>query len=90
MKLTVDSSFILCYNNYTETEKEISTMSVPASYTLDAPTFNNNVILFTKTFNFTIRKIKNLTLNRVLVSVRFVDETAKTKFEDFLFRNEDY
>ena len=65
-------------------------MSVPASYTFDAPTFNNNESLFTKTFDCRIRKIKHLTLNRVLVSMRFVDEIAKTKFEDYLYRNEDY
>ena len=84
----LDKHRVVCYNNYTETAKEISTMTVPASYTLDAPTFNSNVLMLIEDFNFTIRKTKTLPMNRILVSVRFVDESAKTKFDNYLFESD--
>ena len=65
-------------------------MSVPAVYTLDTPTFNNNLMSLKKTFNFDIRRMKYLPKNRLTVTLRFIDEAAKTKYEDYLYRNEDY
>ena len=63
---------------------------VSAAFTLDAPSFNSNLMPLKKTFEFKIRKMKNLSKNRVLITLRFLDDTAKTKFEDFLFNNADF
>ena len=65
-------------------------MSVPAVYTLDTPTFNNNLMSLKKTFNFDIRRMKYLPKNRLTVTLRFIDEAAKIKYEEYLYRNEDY
>lgn len=73
-----------------KTEREIFMTHVSAAFTLDAPTFNSNLMMLKKTFEFKIHNMKNLPKNRILVTLRFLDTVAKTKFEDFLFNNADF
>ena len=86
----LDSSFVVCYNNYTETAKETRTMSVPAVYTLNAPSFNSNLTSLKKSFNFVIRRMKHLSKNRLTVTLRFENEVDKIKYENYLYRQADY
>ena len=66
-------------------------MSVPAVYTVDTTTFNSAMMMsLKKTFNFDLRAYEHISKNRLTVTLRFEDDAAKTKFEDYFYRNEDY
>ena len=65
-------------------------MSVPAVYTVDTTTFNSVFTSLKKTFNFDLRAYEHISKNRLTVTLRFEDDAAKTKFEDYFYRNEDY
>jgi len=90
LKIPLDTTLAICYNNYTETAKETSTMSVTETYKLDAYSFFSDVGEFADMFNYSVRKIEQISIDRVLVTQRFVDEAAKIKYEDYLYRQADY
>ena len=65
-------------------------MSVPAVYTVDTTTFNSAMMSLKKTFNFDLRAYEHISKNRLTVTLRFEDDAAMTKFEDYFYCNEDY
>ena len=75
---------------YTSKLTPNSTMSVTETYKLDAYSFFSDPCEFADMFNYSVRKIEQIPIDRLLVTQRFVDEAANTKYEDYHYRNDTY
>tara|TARA_X000000950_G_scaffold159713_1_gene195593 strand:- start:1246 stop:1491 length:246 start_codon:yes stop_codon:yes gene_type:complete len=72
-----------------ESETEM-TNTIPAAFMLDTNTFFRNEKELSERFNFEVRKTQfRDNANRVLVTVRFVNQESRTNFEKFLSNDSD-